>query len=832
MLVGRSRELDELAELLDSGRPGLLVGEAGVGKSALLRVSTEQWGRDVFHAACLAPLSWYSYLPLARAIGVEPPVGDVAHVADWVVGEVAESVLVVDDMHWADAETVALLPHLAGRIRLLAAVRRGDPGAPGAIAACSAAGLATLTVGPVSDEAAREIVLRARAGLASDTVDRIVVEAGGSPLLLEELAYGNGLRTLRLGLHARLSRCSPAAQRSMAVLGALARPAEPALAGAGVAELADAGLLAPGPLAAPRHALLGEIAVTLVPERERRRIHAELAARVDDPGEAARHHHAAGNIAEAHAAALSAAERATAPGDRARLLQLAAVTASGRARDPLLLEAADALVVVRSFAEAEELLSCVASRRAQDRARVHLLRARCLADKGLDDAWEEEIRAGLALVEGSGTEMETLLRIELVERPVWACDAREAVARASTALELAERTRAGLGRAHAKLAQAFYLEQPERCEPHLAAALEHAGRDGDGDVEMLARFLRILGLERRTRKVASANVLEALVARATELGLGTWALTGRYVLACARFSSEGASPETAGLYEDVLAGFRPFESRDQAIPEYALLLGDLGRDEEARAFLVRAPTATSGWGAALRTAFGAELHWLAGRFERAVETAAPLASREGLFGAEELARCTVAVASLELGRAVPDPAPSSRELLNRHTGPMLTGVHALQAGDWVRAETLLDEAAALADDWCARDADRCGWLAGEAARRAGARDRARRRLRALDERLAERGNLPLLRRVRRSLRQLGDRRGTRPGHAFGALTEREREVLQLIGGGLSSRDTARRLALSVPTVESHVRSARAKLGVRTRLEAVAVVREHAAAGRL
>ena len=170
--------------------------------------------------------------------------------------------------------------------------------------------------------------------------------------------------------------------------------------------------------------------------------------------------------------------------------------------------------------------------------------------------------------------------------------------------------------------------------------------------------------------------------------------------------------------------------------------------------------------------------------------------------------------------------------MNPHTGPMLAGLHALQAGDCVRAERLLDAATTLADGWSARDADKCRWLAGEAARRGGGLDRARARLHALEERLAEREALPLVRRVRRSLRQLGERQATRPARTLGGLTAREREVLQLIAGGLSSRETAHRLALSVPTVESHVRSARAKLGVRTRLEAVAVAREHEPAGRL
>lgn len=54
-----------------------------------------------------------------------------------------------------------------------------------------------------------------------------------------------------------------------------------------------------------------------------------------------------------------------------------------------------------------------------------------------------------------------------------------------------------------------------------------------------------------------------------------------------------------------------------------------------------------------------------------------------------------------------------------------------------------------------------------------------------------------------------------------ALTAREREVLELIAQGLSGHQIARRLGVSQKTVESHVGRLYAKLGVRTRTEAVA-----------
>ena len=54
------------------------------------------------------------------------------------------------------------------------------------------------------------------------------------------------------------------------------------------------------------------------------------------------------------------------------------------------------------------------------------------------------------------------------------------------------------------------------------------------------------------------------------------------------------------------------------------------------------------------------------------------------------------------------------------------------------------------------------------------------------------------------------------------LTEREREIVMLIGAGLSNRDVAERLTLSTRTVESHIYRAMAKTGT-TRREELAML---------
>jgi DNA-binding CsgD family transcriptional regulator len=54
------------------------------------------------------------------------------------------------------------------------------------------------------------------------------------------------------------------------------------------------------------------------------------------------------------------------------------------------------------------------------------------------------------------------------------------------------------------------------------------------------------------------------------------------------------------------------------------------------------------------------------------------------------------------------------------------------------------------------------------------------------------------------------------------LTHREREVLEWLGQGLSNRQIAGRLNISEHTVKFHVSAIYAKLGVRSRAEAVRV----------
>jgi len=58
-----------------------------------------------------------------------------------------------------------------------------------------------------------------------------------------------------------------------------------------------------------------------------------------------------------------------------------------------------------------------------------------------------------------------------------------------------------------------------------------------------------------------------------------------------------------------------------------------------------------------------------------------------------------------------------------------------------------------------------------------------------------------------------------------SLTERERDVLRHVAKGISSREIARELGISYTTVRTHIRSLGRKLGVHSKIEAMAKARE-------
>lgn len=80
--------------------------------------------------------------------------------------------------------------------------------------------------------------------------------------------------------------------------------------------------------------------------------------------------------------------------------------------------------------------------------------------------------------------------------------------------------------------------------------------------------------------------------------------------------------------------------------------------------------------------------------------------------------------------------------------------------------------------------------------------------------------------TRRVIEHFTDRSNVEPSPAVEQLTEREREVLELIARGLSNSEIAKLLFLGEATVKTHVSKVLLKLGLRDRIQAVVFAYEH------
>lgn len=118
-------------------------------------------------------------------------------------------------------------------------------------------------------------------------------------------------------------------------------------------------------------------------------------------------------------------------------------------------------------------------------------------------------------------------------------------------------------------------------------------------------------------------------------------------------------------------------------------------------------------------------------------------------------------------------------------------------------------------------AARTSLLYGEWLRRARRRVDARAVLRTARAELLEHGAEGFAARCARELEATGERARRRSAAARDALTVQERNVARLAGEGLSNRDIATRLFISVRTVEHHLGNVFNKLGIRSRRELAA-----------
>ena len=206
----------------------------------------------------------------------------------------------------------------------------------------------------------------------------------------------------------------------------------------------------------------------------------------------------------------------------------------------------------------------------------------------------------------------------------------------------------------------------------------------------------------------------------------------------------------------------------QIAASYADRLFSLGRDDEARALLVDALS----YATTARTPF-----------EVLVAAARSL-------GAEHVARARAIAAGF---------ASSPHDIVYKATLPLMDAITASRAGD-------AEEAASYGRE--AVDGFRglgCPLFEAEALELSGDPD-------AAIEIYRRTGAVARLRRL-----QLAAAPETKPSHrGFDELTVREREVVELLGRGLSNAEIAERMSVSLKTVEKHLSSIYVKLGLNSR----------------
>jgi DNA-binding CsgD family transcriptional regulator len=824
VLVGRQRELALLGERIARERSVALIGTAGVGKTALLREAARTSGRNVFEGGALANLAWMSFLPLARALREALPRGDDPAVATFVRERVGDGLLVLDDLHWSDLDTLALLPVLAAsRMILVAGVRSGDSGTHAASQALRQANVELLDLEELQAEDATALIRSARPDLDQDSLAQILQAAGGNPFLLAEFAASSEPSpTLRLTLRARLDRCSTDARRSMSLLALLGRAATRDLVGQAVDELVEAGLvyeLEDG--FQPRHTLLAENAIEGLDESPRRELHACLARELADDAESARHHAAADEKDRALTKALRAAEHAERPGERASHLGLAASCADGRNADELRLEAAAALLDAGRFEEAAALATAVESEKIEMRARAALLRGRAHWARGERQGAIRELDAGIMLVRGRGLPVEARLELERL-RDDLAFGGNDVLQKAQAAWEIAQAAGAELARADLTLGAALcWYGSSDACLPVYERAVEAADSE-DYDlwftaVEGFCGGLQMFGQSDRLDRLQAGAAT-----RARDLGLRRWELHFTWM--------RGQNAYLHGDYEEAIEWLRTCladpsmaqPDRDQVAADLATSLADTGRTEEAFRIIEQADIAAdTPWGSLTLLIAESEAAWLAGEPRRAL--AAAEKALAGLF-LDAIRPQVVAArdwALLDLSR--PPGPPSELEPLPFYAGYLLDSQAIAAMVTAPRsAERLFLAAAEAYRGNVLRNELRSLWAAADIAVRDGAVARERRSLLELEQRAQASGLVPLIARIRRTLRKAGVRRSAPRAPNAAALTEREREVMRLVAAGLTSREIALNLGLTRSTIESVVRSAMMKLDAKTRVQAAAL----------
>ncbi|MEM8618162.1 MAG: LuxR C-terminal-related transcriptional regulator [Actinomycetota bacterium] len=237
--VGRSDELDVLTEVIGRNRGDVVLvsGESGLGKSRLVREalsrtdlsvlvgtsSPTSYGRpfDVFRSAIEPAVSWWTTIPedligsaemLAAILGPTAPrltgldpagpdvmAGDPIAAGVALISHLEPDVLVVEDLHWADVETLQIVERVLtapDRPTVVGTYRPEDlpPGHPGIelLRHVERRQPSRLRLEPLTNDEISAMVAAAIGDEPDERlVDTLATRTGGNPLYLEEFLIAN-----------------------------------------------------------------------------------------------------------------------------------------------------------------------------------------------------------------------------------------------------------------------------------------------------------------------------------------------------------------------------------------------------------------------------------------------------------------------------------------------------------------------------------------------------------------------------------------------------------------------------------------------------------------
>ena len=776
-------------------RPGLVIiaGPPGSGRSTLLRQVATAAPGPVYAGGGLAMLTAVPALSLSRAVRARLPAHDVYLLAEAVRSRVRGGLLVLDDLQYADAATLAALPPLGAHCRVVAALRTPNRLTEPAAATLRAAATVWLDVPALTPDAAAELVRRTAAHLDDVTVAAVVSRAGGNPLAITALARhaaagraaaGSDIDQVAYAIAAALADLPRPARTALAALGLLGRPAPLALLGAGAGDLVTAGLIAAsadGYL--PVSTYVAETAAGLLDGAARVDLHQRLAD-LTPPAEAARHLAAAGDHPGAYRRALQAADQATG-GDRAALL-LFACDLSGAPVDPRVrIAAADAALAAGRPGAAAQVLNTAAPLGVE----ADVLRGEALLQAGDPARARSAVlpvpdAAGAAVVAARDR---VLLLADLASDP-------------ASAAEVADKISARYPDPPPGVAAAIASVRAAHRAPGwevLLSAAAAAGLDPMSSrycawqlVEALAADGRLVESAQAAQRAARSCAADLAYGWQTRFAAAAdWAIA----LHGAAGPVDAAQRRAADLTDRAM----PDDARGYATAATALIEADTGLLAAARARLAAGPRhPATAWVAR-------EAAWLDGQPDRAAQP--PEDTGAGLLTG--LHHITARWAAHDTGVTGPAAIPPGLPAAARRT---LTA--------WATGTGF----AAAADTWITtalREQIRCLLAAGlfdtDPQRAVDALLAA--------EHLADTAGLTVLAgRARRGLRRHHIQRDTRSPRSGSQLTHRETDVLRLVAAGEPTRRIAGQLGISAETVDTHIRAGMRKLGARTRTEAAAL----------